>query len=250
MNNRTAEAMRQPQVAQSPAQGFVERRRRQRDALDEAVVGFPVIVPSEDGNTTFDKLKRILDVTFSAIGLLALLPLFTMVGAAVKLTSPGPIFFAQSRVGRGGRVFKMYKFRSMVSNAEQLKLTLLKNNEQTGPVFKMKHDPRMTPVGRFIRKFSIDELPQLFNVLTGEMSLVGPRPPVPEEVARYRAWQTRRLSITPGLTCIWQVSGRNRIGFEDWMRLDIQYIENRSLGLDLRLLAKTVKVVVTADGAS
>ena len=144
----------------------------------------------------------------------------------------------------------MLKFRSMVVNAEELKEALLAANEQTGPVFKMKRDPRITAVGRFIRKYSIDELAQLVNVLRGDMSIVGPRPPVPKEVAKYEAWQRRRLSVRPGLTCIWPVSGRNQIGFEDWMRLDMRYIDHWSLVWDFRLILATVPVVVTGRGAS
>jgi lipopolysaccharide/colanic/teichoic acid biosynthesis glycosyltransferase len=144
----------------------------------------------------------------------------------------------------------MLKFRSMVVNAEELKAKLAAENEQSGPVFKMKHDPRVTWIGRFIRKYSIDELPQLLNVLRGDMSLVGPRPPVPSEVAKYEAWQLRRLSVQPGLTCIWQVSGRNQISFEDWMYLDMQYIDHWSLSQDFNLLFRTVPVVITGRGAS
>jgi len=144
----------------------------------------------------------------------------------------------------------MLKFRSMVVNAEELKAKLVAANEQAGPVFKMKRDPRITPIGRFIRKYSIDELPQLINVLRGEMSLVGPRPPIPAEVAKYEAWQRRRLSVRPGLTCVWQVSGRNEISFEEWMYLDMQYIDHWSLAQDFQLILKTVPVVLTGRGAS
>jgi lipopolysaccharide/colanic/teichoic acid biosynthesis glycosyltransferase len=144
----------------------------------------------------------------------------------------------------------MLKFRSMVVNAEELKAKLAAQNEQGGPVFKMKRDPRVTKVGRFIRKFSVDELPQLVNVLRGEMSIVGPRPPVPSEVAKYEAWQRRRLSVRPGLTCVWQVSGRNQISFEEWMLLDMRYIDNWSLSQDIQLILKTFPVVFTGRGAS
>jgi lipopolysaccharide/colanic/teichoic acid biosynthesis glycosyltransferase len=144
----------------------------------------------------------------------------------------------------------MLKFRSMVSNAEALKATLVQQNEQSGPVFKMQRDPRVTTVGRFIRKHSIDELPQLVNVLRGDMSLVGPRPPLPSEVASYEAWQRRRLSVRPGLTCVWQVSGRNQISFEQWMMLDMRYIDHWSLLQDVRLIMRTVPIVLTGRGAS
>src|SRR6185312_11615398 len=162
----------------------------------------------------------------------------------IKLSSKGPVLFKQVRVGLYGRQFHMLKFRSMVVNAEELRAKLAKNNEQTGPVFKMARDPRITPIGRFIRKFSIDELPQLINVLRGEMSVVGPRPAIPSEVNQYQAWQRRRLSVRPGLTCVWQVSGRNEIGFEEWMYLDMQYIDNWSLAQDFQLIFKTVPVVL------
>jgi exopolysaccharide biosynthesis polyprenyl glycosylphosphotransferase len=195
-------------------------------------------------------LKRAFDIVASSIALVLLSPLLVGVAALVKLTSKGPIFFKQERVGLYGRHFHMLKFRSMVVNAEELKAALMKLNEQTGPVFKMTRDPRVTAIGRFIRKFSIDELPQLVNVLRGEMTIVGPRPPIPQEVAKYEAWQRRRLSVRPGITCVWQVSGRNEISFEEWMYLDMQYIDNWSLGQDLRLIFKTVPVVLTGRGAS
>jgi exopolysaccharide biosynthesis polyprenyl glycosylphosphotransferase len=195
-------------------------------------------------------MKRAIDIAVSAVALGLLSPLLTTVAVLVKLTSRGPILFKQARVGQNGRQFNMLKFRSMVVNAEELKARLLAQNEQNGPVFKMKSDPRITGIGRFIRKFSIDELPQLLNVLRGEMSLVGPRPPIPSEVAKYEAWQRRRLSVRPGLTCVWQVSGRNEISFEEWMYLDMQYIDHWSLQRDLELIAKTVPVVLTGRGAS
>ena len=195
-------------------------------------------------------MKRLFDIIASALALWLLMPLFLLVAALIRLTSRGPIFFKQPRAGLHGRAFNMLKFRSMVVDAEERKAALLAANEQTGPVFKMKHDPRVTGIGRFIRKYSIDELPQLINVLRGDMSVVGPRPPVPHEVARYEAWQRRRLSVRPGLTCIWQVSGRNQISFEDWMYLDMQYIDHWSLARDFNLIFRTVPVVITGRGAS
>jgi lipopolysaccharide/colanic/teichoic acid biosynthesis glycosyltransferase len=170
-----------------------------------------------------------------------------MVG--IKATSQGPVFFAQTRVGKGGKTFKLFKFRTMVVNAEELKLQLLSQNETDGPVFKMQRDPRVTVLGRLLRRYSLDELPQLLNILQGDMSVVGPRPPVPKEVEQYEPWQRRRLSVTPGLTCIWQTSGRSNIGFEEWMRMDLAYIDQWSLSLDVKLILKTFKVVVQADGA-
>jgi lipopolysaccharide/colanic/teichoic acid biosynthesis glycosyltransferase len=179
-----------------------------------------------------------------------LVPLFLAVMALIKLTSRGPVFFRQERIGFRGKPFTLLKFRSMVANAEDIKPDLLDSNEQTGPVFKMRADPRVTPVGRFLRKYSIDELPQLVNVLRGDMSIVGPRPPIPEEVAQYQPWQLRRLSVRPGLTCIWQVSGRNQISFEQWMYLDMQYIDHWSLRRDVGLILKTVPAVLSGRGAS
>lgn len=195
-------------------------------------------------------VKRLFDIVASAAALLVLSPLLLGVALIIKLTSRGPVFFAQERVGLHGRTFRMLKFRSMVVNAEALKAKLAAQNEQSGPVFKMKNDPRITPIGRFIRKYSIDELPQLINVLRGDMSVVGPRPPVPPEVAQYEPWQRRRLSVRPGLTCIWQVSGRNQISFEEWMYLDMRYIDHWSFWSDLALILRTVPVVLTGRGAS
>lgn len=195
-------------------------------------------------------LKRLFDIAVSAVALWALLPLLLTVAAIIKLSSRGPVFFRQQRVGLHGRTFHMLKFRSMVVNAEELKAKLAAQNEMSGPVFKMKNDPRVTGIGRFIRKFSIDELPQLVNVLRGDMTIVGPRPPVPSEVAKYQPWQRRRLSVRPGLTCIWQVSGRNQISFEDWMYLDMRYIDHWNLKRDIDLVLKTVPVVLTGRGAS
>lgn len=197
-----------------------------------------------------DALKRAADVALSAGALLALAPFLLVVAAAVKLTSPGPVLFKQVRVGLRGRHFHMYKFRSMVVDAERLLEQLEGQNEQTGPVFKMKADPRITRIGRLLRAYSIDELPQLFNVLIGDMSIVGPRPPVPREVAQYLPWQRRRLSVRPGLTCLWQVQGRNSIGFDEWMMLDLQYVDQWSLAADARLIGRTIPVVVSGKGAS
>ncbi len=195
--------------------------------------------------------KRALDVLATGFALLFIGPLVILPAAiAIKLTAPGPIFFGQTRVGKHGKLFKMWKLRSMVVNAERLKLNLKAANDMDGPVFKMKKDPRITPVGRIMRKLSIDELPQLWNVLRGEMSLVGPRPAIPSEVAQYQPWQRRRLSVTPGLTCIWQVSGRNKIGFEEWMRMDLRYIDTWTLSQDLKLIALTVPVAAVGYGAS
>ena len=195
-------------------------------------------------------VKRVFDIVASGTALWLLLPLLAVVAVLIKLTSRGPFLFKQERVGLHGRRFNMLKFRSMVVDAEALKARLASLNEQSGPVFKMRNDPRVTRIGRFIRKYSIDELPQLINVLRGDMSVVGPRPPVPKEVADYEAWQMRRLSVRPGLTCLWQVSGRSQISFDEWMYLDMQYIDHWSLAQDLRLIFRTVPVVFTGRGSS
>ena len=187
--------------------------------------------------------KRVFDIGASFVGLTLLSPVLLGAAIAIKLESKGPIIFSQDRVGLNGKIFKMYKLRSMVSNAEELKEKLLEQNEMSGPMFKMKDDPRITKVGKFIRKTSIDELPQLINVLKGDMSLVGPRPSLPKEVEQFEPWMYERLQVKPGLTCIWQVSGRNNIDFEDWMKLDIKYVRERSLWGDLKLVFRTFFVL-------
>ena len=188
-------------------------------------------------------VKRSLDIIASLVGLILLSPIILIVAILIKLESKGPIVFSQKRIGLNKREFKMYKFRSMVQNAEELKEKLQKQNEMSGPMFKMKNDPRVTKVGIFIRRTSIDELPQLINVLKGDMSLVGPRPSLPKEVEKFEPWMLKRLEVKPGLTCYWQVSGRNNIDFEDWMKLDIKYVEDRSFLLDIKLIFKTVFVL-------
>jgi lipopolysaccharide/colanic/teichoic acid biosynthesis glycosyltransferase len=194
--------------------------------------------------------KRCMDILLSCICILAAMPVFLLTALLVKLSSPGPIIFSQVRVGKYGRHFKFYKFRSMYLDAEARKAELLKHNESAdGVIFKMKHDPRITPVGRFIRKFSIDELPQLFNVLLGDMSLVGPRPPVPQEVAHYTLDERKRLNITPGITCLWQVSGRSELPFRQQMALDKEYISSRSAWKDFLILLKTIPAILTGRGA-
>lgn len=201
-------------------------------------------------------VKSVMDRTIAAIILILLIfiPVLPLIALAVKLTSKGPVFFKQKRVGLNGRLFDFYKFRSMVMNAEEI---LEKNRDQweqhnkmSGGFWKWEDDPRITPVGKFLRKYSLDELPQFWNVLRGEMSLVGPRPPLPKEVAQLQPWQRRKLSVKGGLTCLWQVSGRNDIDTDEWMRLDLEYIDNWSLWLDVKLLFKTLKVLVKPRGAS
>ena len=195
-------------------------------------------------------LKRLIDVALSAVALVAASPALLLATIAVKLSSAGPAIFRQKRSGMNGRVFTLYKFRTMVQDAEALKAQLESKNEMDGPVFKIKDDPRITGVGRVLRKLSIDELPQLWNVLRGDMSVVGPRPPIPAEVEKYERWQRRRLSMRPGITCIWQVSGRSNIDFRRWMEMDLEYIDNWSLGLDLKIILKTIPAVLSSRGAS
>lgn len=193
--------------------------------------------------------KRTADIVGSSICLVVLLPILLAAAIAVVVTSPGPPVFRQERIGRNGRPFNLYKFRSMRRSAEEERDKLGHINEASGPVFKIKEDPRITRLGRFLRRSSIDELPQLWNVLRGDMSLVGPRPPLPEEVAEYSDWERQRLLVKPGITCIWQVSGRSEIDFETWVQMDIDYINRWSPKLDLELLARTIPAVLTGRGA-
>lgn len=195
-------------------------------------------------------LKRLLDILAASVGLLLLLPVFLVTAIAIRLESPGPVFFKQKRVGRWGQLFTIWKFRSMYVDAEERKAELMADNEMEGGViFKMKDDPRVTKVGRIIRKTSIDELPQLWNVLIGDMSLVGPRPPVPAEVDQYSLSDRRRLEVIPGITCIWQISGRSEIPFEQQVELDVQYIQSQSLWTDFKILVKTVPALLLGSGA-
>jgi exopolysaccharide biosynthesis polyprenyl glycosylphosphotransferase len=199
---------------------------------------------SQNVSLWYELAKRAFDLGATLIGVLLLSPVFIIVAGLIKLTSPGPVFFVQERNGCRGQIFKMYKFRSMVTNAEQLLKELESKNEVSGHMFKIKDDPRITWIGKLIRKTSIDELPQLFNVLKGDMSLVGPRPPIPREVVKYDAWHKLRLSVKPGLTGLWQISGRNGIGFEDMVRLDLKYIKERGFWYDLKIIFKTVPVLI------
>lgn len=213
--------------------------------------GFPLLsFSTTPTNEMLMFVRRIIDLGLATVILLIAGPLVMLPTAIlIRLTSPGPVLFRQKRCGLNGRQFVMYKFRSMVNNAEQLRVEVEGLNEMDGPVFKSSRDPRITTVGKIIRRFSFDELPQVFNVLRGDMSLVGPRPPLPAEVARYQPWQRRRLSMKPGMTCLWQISGRNEVSFDDWMKLDLTYIDNWSLLLDLKILLKTVPVVLLGRGA-
>lgn len=195
--------------------------------------------------------KRVLDVIASLALLLCLAPLLAVIAALVKLTSEGPVFFKQERIGRNKRRFHMYKFRTMVPNAEALLKRLESLNEASGPVFKIKNDPRITPIGRFLRRTSLDELPQLFNVLKGDMSLVGPRPlPVRDYEGFNQDWQRRRFSVRPGITCLWQVNGRSNIAFDQWMKLDLKYVDEWSIWLDMKILAQTIPAVLKGAGAA
>jgi len=214
--------------------------------------GRPVLVFSSTPETSWQGVvKQVLDFTLALVMLVALLPLLLLIALLIKITSPGPVLFRQQRSGLNGRPFTIYKFRTMVTNAEQLKHELEAMNEMTGPVFKVTNDPRITPLGRILRKFSLDEFPQLINVLRGEMSLVGPRPLPVDEVKRFNDLaHRRRLSVKPGLTCLWQISGRNNVrDFKDWVRLDLEYIDNWSIWLDLKILLRTVPVVLAGTGA-
>jgi lipopolysaccharide/colanic/teichoic acid biosynthesis glycosyltransferase len=194
-------------------------------------------------------LKRTVDILIAGTLLTLLSPLFLVAAIAIKLTSPGPVIFRQLRAGRSGIPFAFYKFRSMYIDAEERKQSLLAVNEAQGPIFKMRNDPRMTSIGRLLRRSSIDELPQLINVLKGDMTLIGPRPPTLDEVPKYELWQRKRLNAKGGLTCIWQVSGRSEIGFDDWVRMDLRYLEQKSFWLDCKLLFKTVTAVLSGRGA-
>ena len=229
----------------------MDNRFKFEEEFDEVAIAIDYSEVLAKESILYSVTKRLIDIVGSLCGIILLSPLFLIVAILIKLDDPkGKVFFAQERNGRYPKTFKMYKFRSMVHNAEELLKDLMDRNEQTGPVFKINDDPRITKVGKFIRKTSIDELPQLFNVLKGDMSLVGPRPAIPREVEQYNSYQMQRLAVKPGLTCIWQVSGRNNIGFDEWVEMDIEYIKTRSLWLDIKLIFKTVGVLFGDDNAS
>lgn len=199
----------------------------------------------------YEIIKRLFDIICSLISIIILSPVFILISILIKIEDPkGKILFSQDRCGKNGEIFKMYKFRSMVHNAEELLEDLQKMNEMSGPVFKIKEDPRITRVGKFIRKTSLDELPQIINILNGDMSFVGPRPPLVNEVKQYNEYQIQRLLVKPGLTCIWQVSGRNNIDFDEWIELDLKYIKERNLMLDLTLILKTIPALLGDENAS
>jgi lipopolysaccharide/colanic/teichoic acid biosynthesis glycosyltransferase len=193
--------------------------------------------------------KRLLDIVGAAVGLVLAAPILLVAAVCIRLESRGPVFYRSTRIGKGARPFSFFKLRSMVDGADRHRHALAHLNETDGPVFKIAADPRVTRVGRLLRVTSIDEIPQLWNVLRGDMSLVGPRPPIAEEVMQYEPWQLRRLDVLPGITCLWQISGRSRIGFQEWMRLDLEYIKHRSFWLDLKILIRTIPAVLSREGA-
>jgi exopolysaccharide biosynthesis polyprenyl glycosylphosphotransferase len=193
--------------------------------------------------------KRLFDLLIGSVCLILLIPVFPIIALMIKLDSRGPVLYKQVRVGKEGRRFKFYKFRSMVHNADTFLDQVIGLNEQDGPIFKIKADPRITAVGQFLRRSSLDEIPQIFNVINGDMSIVGPRPPLPTEVAGYQPWHRRRLEVKPGITCLWQISGRSHISFNEWMRLDLEYLKNRSIKTDFLILLKTLPAVIARKGA-
>ena len=194
-------------------------------------------------------IKRIIDIIISTVLLIILLPIFICIILLVKVTSKGPLIYKWHVIGKDGKPFTGYKFRTMILNADYLKTSLLKSNEMTGPVFKMTNDPRITRVGKFLRKYSLDELPQLWSVFKGDMSLVGPHPPLQSEWSHFEDWHKRKLSVTPGLTCLWQVNGRNKINkFDDWVKMDLEYIDNWNIWLDIKILLKTIPTIINGSG--
>ena len=227
----------------------VEGRSVDQGSVPEAVFALPARYRSFSGGVQ-RFAKRLLDLAAATVGLVLLVPLFVLIDTLVVIDSGLPVFYRWKVVGRGGRYFTGYKFRTMVQNADALQADLADRNEMKGPVFKMRDDPRVTRMGRLLRKYSLDELPQLWSVLKGDMSLVGPRPPLQSEWERFEPWQRRKLAVTPGITCLWQVSGRADISdFDEWVRLDLQYIEEWSLWMDLKILAKTIGAVLARRGA-
>jgi lipopolysaccharide/colanic/teichoic acid biosynthesis glycosyltransferase len=208
------------------------------------------LTPSENwNNPAYSTCKRVFDVLVSALLLVLLSPVFLLLVLLVRLTSQGPVFYRWKVVGKDGKPFTGYKFRSMVSGADALKGRLMAQNEMTGPVFKVAHDPRITAIGAWMRRYSFDELPQIYSVLKGDMSLVGPRPPLQSEYAQFTEFQKGKLAVKPGITCLWQVNGRNGIrDFDEWVKLDLEYIQNWSLWLDLKILFKTVREVFVGSG--
>ena len=194
-------------------------------------------------------VKRAIDLTLTLLSMPLVLPISLIVGILIKLDSKGPVLYSQTRVGKGGKTFRIYKFRSMRQGAEELRPQLQQMNEADGPVFKIRHDPRVTRIGAFLRKSSLDELPQLINILKGDMSIVGPRPPLPDEVEQYTPHQRGRLAVKPGLTCLWQISGRSNVDFDTWVELDLKYIRTQSIWLDIKIICMTLPAVLKGSGA-
>jgi lipopolysaccharide/colanic/teichoic acid biosynthesis glycosyltransferase len=254
-NTRSADLQRFVKPAQGKAQipqKIDDRRAATRHSAQNEIVRHftPGKIPTNMREAHVEKMNRALDVLGALVGLTLSAPLMLVIIPLIMIGSKGPAFFVQVRVGRGGKLFRMYKLRTMVRDAQKQQASLLSLNEQSGPAFKIKNDPRVTRLGRILRKFSIDEMPQFWNVLKGDMSLVGPRPSLPREVKSYQRWHLQRLTVKPGMTGLWQVSGRNRLDFNDWVRLDIRYIKQRSLLFDVKLMLKTFKVVIIKpDGA-
>ena len=246
-------AARAAWIARGSAVGDCAVYSQHRPVLDARANAVPAVPVHPLDVLRCDPLprwKRVVDVVGAVVALILASPIMLIAAVLVRLSSPGVVILRQRRAGLHGVPFVVYKFRTMVQGAEAMKAALLQFNERSGPVFKMRHDPRVTKIGRVLRATSIDELPQLWNVLRGEMSLVGPRPPTLDEVDHYRAWHCRRLSVKPGITCFWQVSARGGVAFDDWVRMDLRYIERRSLLCDLGLLAATVPAVLSRRGAS
>lgn len=231
-----------------PAAPFAPQELPPADRTVAGGLVAPLDIPDAD-SSSYRFMKRVFDLAVGGLVLLLLVPIAPVVALMIWLDTPGPVFFRQTRIGQGGRPFGFYKFRSMCADADGRVSELAAQNEQKGPVFKIREDPRITAVGRFLRRSSLDEIPQILNVLKGDMTIVGPRPALPREVARYQPWQRRRLDVKPGLTCLWQISGRSHIGFEEWMRLDIEYLRTRSLRTDVIILLKTIPAVMARRGA-
>jgi lipopolysaccharide/colanic/teichoic acid biosynthesis glycosyltransferase len=228
----------------------LQNLQEEYDYVISGRVYYPHFKKKQEKLKSYAFFKRLMDMTISLFALIFFIPLFILIGIGIKLEDPrGKVLFRQQRVGKDGKIFYMYKFRSMVANAEKLKQELLAQNEVSGAMFKMKNDPRVTKIGRFLRKTSIDELPQLWNVFIGEMSLVGPRPPLQSEVDEYTPYDKLRLTVTPGCTGLWQVSGRSTIGFREMVELDLKYIQNRSIANDILILVKTVRVLLGSKDA-
>ena len=218
--------------------------------ISSDIEGIPLLGFNTTGGEEWQLLlKRMFDIIISILLLIILSPLFLIIAVFIKSFSQGPVIFRQVRRGLNGRKFVMYKFRTMIDGAEHKQNELKVFNEMDGPVFKMHNDPRVTRFGVFLRRSSLDELPQLFNVFKGDMSLVGPRPPLPSEIEKYEIWQRRRLSMKPGITCLWQANGRNNVDFDKWMKMDLEYIDNWSIGLDFKIMLKTIPAVLLSVGA-